>query len=86
MVAGEFQWWEAPAFKGNLVKRVSSKPKGYVSDTGLACHLAQLTSPRSLGGHPLLGALFETAMVCDVRRQASNLPGGAAFHHWRSAE
>ena len=85
VLRGTFQWWEAPAFKGNLVKRVSSKPKGYLSDTGLVCHLAQLNSPRALGGHPLLGALFETAMVHEIRKQQACLPGGGAFHHWRSA-
>jgi hypothetical protein len=51
----------------------------------LACHLAQFTSPRALGGHPLLGALFETAMVHEVRKQNSSLRGGGAFYHWRSA-
>jgi hypothetical protein len=85
VLRGTFQWWEAPAFKGNLVKRVSSKPKGYLSDTGLICHLAQLNSPRALGGHPLLGALFETAMVHEIRKQHACLPGGGAFHHWRSS-
>ena len=85
VLRGTFQWWEAPAFKGNLTKRVSSKPKGYLTDTGLACHLAQLTSARALGGHPLLGALFETAMAQEIRKQNACLPGGGAFHHWRSA-
>jgi hypothetical protein len=85
VLRGTFQWWEIPAFKGNLIKRVSSKPKGYLSDTGLACHLAHLTSPRALGGHPLLGSLFETAMVHEIRNQTARLSGGWAFHHWRSA-
>ena len=85
MLRGTFQWWEVPAFKGNLIKRVSSKPKGYLSDTGLACHLAQLSTPRALGGHPLLGALFETAMVHEIRKQNSGLGAGGAFYHWRSA-
>ena len=85
VLRGTFQWWEIPAFKGNLIKRVSSKPKGYLSDTGLACHLAHLTSPRALGGHPLLGSLFETAMVHEIRNQTAHLSGGGAFHHWRSA-
>jgi hypothetical protein len=85
VLRGTFQWWEAPAFKGNLVKRVSSKPKGYLSDTGLVCHLAQLNSPRALGGHPLLGALFETGMVHEIRKQQACLSGGGTFHHWRAA-
>jgi predicted AAA+ superfamily ATPase len=82
---GTFQWVEVPAFKGNVVKRVSSKPKGYLADTGLACHLAMITSPKTLSAHPLLGALFETAMVHEVRKQLYAGPGRATIHHWRSA-
>jgi predicted AAA+ superfamily ATPase len=85
VLAGTFQWFEVPAFKGNLVKRVSSKSKGHVTDTGLTCFHAQITSPRSLGGHPLLGPLFETAMVNELRKQAATLPGLTAWHHWRTA-
>jgi predicted AAA+ superfamily ATPase len=82
---GTFQWFEIPAFAGNLLKRVSSKPKGYLADTGLVCHHAQISSPKALGGHPLLGPLFETAMVNEILKQAGTLPGRTGFHHWRSA-
>lgn len=80
-----FQWFEVPAFKGNAVKRVSSKPKGYLTETGLICHHAQISSPKALGAHPLLGALFETAMVSELRKQAATLVGRTGLHHWRSA-
>jgi uncharacterized protein len=82
---GTFQWFEIPAFKGNLLKRVSSKPKGHLVDTGLICHYAQISSPKTLPGHPLLGPLFETAMVNEILKQAGTLPGRTGFHHWRSA-
>jgi len=82
---GTFQWFEVPAFEGNLLKRVSSKPKGYLADTGLICHHAQISSPKTLGGHPLLGPLFETAMVNEILKQAGTLSGRTGFHHWRSA-
>lgn len=82
---GTFQWFEIPAYSGNLLKRVSSKPKGYLTDTGLVCHHAQISSPKSLGGHPLLGPLFETAMVNEILKQAGTLSGRTGFHHWRSA-
>ncbi len=85
ILEGTYQWMHLPAFTGNLIKRVSSKPKGYISDTGLACHLSQLSSPKALGGHPMTGALFETAMVHEIRKQNSRLQGSAAFYHWRSA-
>ncbi|MDP2752446.1 MAG: DUF4143 domain-containing protein [Rhodocyclaceae bacterium] len=58
MLEATFQWFELPAFSGNPVKRVSARPKGYLADTGLACHHAGISSPRTLGGHPLFGALI----------------------------
>lgn len=85
ILSGTYQWREVPAWQGNAVKRVSGKPKGYLSDTGLLCHGQRISSPEALGGHPLLGALFETAVVNDIHRQASVLPFEPGFWHWRSA-
>lgn len=64
---------------------MSSKAKGYLADTGLACFHAHLSTPKALGGHPLARALFETAMVNEVRKQAEALTGATSFHHWRAA-
>ena len=80
-----FQWFELPAFSGNPTKRVASRSKGYLADTGLACFHAQLSSPQALGGHPLFGPLFETAMVCEIAKQAATLATRPTFHHWRAA-
>jgi predicted AAA+ superfamily ATPase len=85
VLTGTFQWHEVPAWHGNAVKRVASKPKGYLSDTGLACHGQRISSPDALAGHPLLGALFETAVVNDIRRQVSALPAAPGVWHWRAA-
>jgi predicted AAA+ superfamily ATPase len=85
ILVGTFQWFEHPALVGNPVKRVSSKPKGYLADTGLACFHAHLSAPQALGGHPLAGPLFETAMVNEVRKQAAILAGATSFYHWRAA-
>lgn len=83
MLVATFQWHEVPAFAGNAVKRVSSKPKGYFADSGLACNAQVLSSPRALAGHPLLGALFETAAVAEIRKQARFLSPAPRLHHWR---
>ncbi|GAB6041636.1 ATP-binding protein [Endothiovibrio diazotrophicus] len=80
-----FQWFELPAFSGNPAKRVSSRPKGYIADTGLACHHAHLSAPGALGGHPLFGALFETAMANELFKQTALLGTRPLFSHWRSA-
>lgn len=78
-----FQWFEIPAWHGNTVKRISSKPKGFIADTGLACHLSRITSSDALGGHPLTGALFETAVISEIRKLMAPLSRKAACYHWR---
>ena len=70
LLKATYQWFEVPAYSGNAVKRVSGKPKGYLADTGMTCHAQLLSSPEALGGHPMLGALFETAVVAEIRKQA----------------
>lgn len=84
MLAATYQWHEVPAYSGNTIKRISSKPKGYTSDTGLACSLQRISSPQALGGHPLVGALFETAMVDEIRKHAATLRTKPQLFHWRS--
>ena len=73
-----------PAYSGNAVKRVSSKAKGYLADTGLACHAQLLSSPTALGGYPTMGALFETAVVAEIRKHASTLSTPPQMYHWRT--
>ncbi len=85
VMEGTYQWFELPAFSGNLTKRVVSRPMGYLADTGLACFHTQISSPQALGGHPLFGPLFETAMVCELMKQAATLATRPAFYHWRAA-
>ncbi|MBP7638121.1 MAG: ATP-binding protein [Opitutae bacterium] len=79
-----FQWFELPAYQGNAIKRISAKPKGYLADTGLACHLSRITSPDALGGHPMAGALFETFVVSEIRKLCAAMERKPAIYHWRS--
>jgi predicted AAA+ superfamily ATPase len=79
-----FQWFEFPAFHRNSVKKISSKPKGHFADTGLACHLNRISSPHALGGHPMTGAFFETAVASEIRKLTSTMSRKAQFYHWRS--
>ena len=85
MLRASFQWYDVPAWSGNTVKRVSSKPKGYMADSGLACHGLAISSPRALASHPAMGAVFETAVVSEIRKQANALPTKPKMYHWRSA-
>lgn len=79
-----FQWFEAPAYHGNTIKRISSKPKGYLADTGLACSLQTIATPQALSGHPMAGALFESAVVGEIRKLAATLATPPNLYHWRS--
>jgi uncharacterized protein len=79
-----FQWHEIPAYHGNSLKRISLKPKGYFADTGFACHLNRLSSPRALAGHPMLGSVFETAAVAEIRKLMTAISGKAQLYHWRA--
>jgi len=85
MLKATFQWFDVPAFSGNLIKRVSNKPKGFIADTGFACAAQLISSPRALGGHPMLGALFETAVAAEIRKQCALLSPKPQIYHWRSA-
>jgi len=84
VLVATFQWHEVPAFFRNTVKRISRRPKGYLADTGLACAAMRISSPQALADHPALGAIFETAIVGEIRRLISVLSPKPALHHWRS--
>ncbi|MBN2189781.1 MAG: ATP-binding protein [Candidatus Aureabacteria bacterium] len=79
-----FQWFEIPAYSGNTIKRISAKPKGYISDTGLICTAQVISTPNAIGGHPLWGALFETAVIAEIRKLTSIITPIPNIYHWRS--
>ena len=63
---------------------MSSKPKGYISDTGFACAALAISAPQTIGGHPLWGHLFETACVAEIRKQCSFMSPMPQMYHWQS--
>jgi len=79
-----FQWFETAPYSGNTIKKVSGKPKGYIADTGMACAAQAISSPAAIGGHPLWGALFETAVVAEIRKQCLLLSPTPNLYHWRA--
>jgi predicted AAA+ superfamily ATPase len=84
LLKSTYQWFEVPAYSGNVVKRVSSKAKGYLADSGMACHAQLFSNPSAVGGHPLVGALFETAVVADIRKHAAAMSTPPQMYHWRT--
>jgi len=83
VLRGSFQWLEVPAFSSNHIKRLSSRPKGYLTDTGLACHLMRLSGPKAVQGHPAFGALFETLVVTEIWKQLQAQPSQPTLYHFR---
>ncbi|MFC1782756.1 ATP-binding protein [Planctomycetota bacterium] len=84
MLMATFQWFEVPAYSGNTIKRISSKSKGYIADTGIACSAQAISSPSAIAAHPLWGSLFETAVVGEIRKQCSVLFPKPNIYHWRT--
>jgi predicted AAA+ superfamily ATPase len=79
-----YQWFEIPPYHGNLVKRLSNKGKGYLTDTGLACYLAHVSTPQALATQPFLGPIFETHVVLEIQRMFSGITTPVNFFHWRA--
>ena len=79
-----FQWFEIPAYSGNTIKRVASKAKGYIADTGITCSAQAISSPQAIPSHPLWGSLFETAVVGEIRKQCSIMSPKPIMYHWRT--
>lgn len=79
-----FEWHEIPAFSMNTIKRISTKPKGYFSDTGQVCFCQAISTPSALSSNPLWGAVFETAVVNEIRKQLLWMTRPFNLYHWRS--
>ncbi|TVR48239.1 MAG: ATP-binding protein [Planctomycetota bacterium] len=78
------QWHEVEPFHGNTLKRLSRKPKGYAADSGQVCASLAIPSPQALVDHPSWGAIVETALVGDIRRQTQIMATRPQISHWRS--
>jgi predicted AAA+ superfamily ATPase len=79
-----FEWYEVPAFSMNAGKRISQKPKGYFSDSGQVCYCQAISSSEGLSVSPLWGAIFETAVVNEIRKQLLWMATTCNLYHWRS--
>ncbi|MCK4306124.1 MAG: ATP-binding protein [Candidatus Eisenbacteria sp.] len=84
LLANTYQWLELLPYHGNTIKRLSSKRKGHVRDTGLTCYLQRISSPDALAASPLLGAFFESWAVNLIHRQFTDLAMPPQAYHWRT--
>lgn len=77
-------WFELPAWTRNSIKRIAGKSKGYLCDTGLACHLMQIASPDAVMDHPAWGALFETFIHNEISKAMGRLDQAPNASHFRT--
>jgi hypothetical protein len=79
-----YQHIEIPPFSLNTVKRISSKPKGIITDSGLMCHSLVISNPEGILHHPAWGHIFETMVLMDLIKKINVMPFKPALYHWRS--
>ncbi|MGQ0846826.1 MAG: ATP-binding protein [Sporichthyaceae bacterium] len=73
-----------PAFGRNLTARVVKRPKVYIADSGLAASLLGKDANALLRStDPVAGALFETFVVGELRKQLSWSQTRARMYHFR---
>jgi predicted AAA+ superfamily ATPase len=71
-----------PPYLGNRSSRLIKSPKLYISDSGLACHLANMDVSGSVRDDPLFGALFETYAAQNLISILSSGWQNAALYFW----
>ncbi len=79
-----FQWVEIPAYSGNTLKRISGKPKGFMTDTGMLAQSLYISTPQALVSHPSWGSIVETLVVTDILKTFTTMSSPPAVYHWRS--
>lgn len=82
LVRSGLVWLLEPWFS-NGTRRLTKSPKLVVADTGLLSWLVGLASPDELMRSPLRGALWETAVLNELRRELALRPLSAQLAFWR---
>lgn len=72
-----------PPYFRNFSKRLVSSSKVYFCDTGLVCWLMGIETVSQLHLHPQYGAIFETAIVLELRKRSLNDGRLPRLYFWR---
>jgi predicted AAA+ superfamily ATPase len=75
-----------PAWHPNRLRRQVKRPKLHVGDTGVACALLGIAARGLAADRQSLGALLETFVLQELKRQASWLPEPVSFFHFRDRD
>lgn len=71
-----------PYYK-NLNKRLTKLPKLFFYDTGIAAALLGITNEQQMFSHYMRGALFESMMISDLKKQYYNAGLRPNLYFWR---
>jgi uncharacterized protein len=69
----------------NFNKRLVKTPKLYFLDTGLVCYLLRIRSAAELRLHSCRGAVFETFVVSELIKNATNRGEEPSLYFWRDS-
>lgn len=76
---------DVPAWSANLSKRLVKTPKIYLNDSGLMAHLLGYDTARLANEPGLPGALLETFVQAELRKQLGWSDTSARLMHYRTA-
>ncbi len=80
-----FQVHKVTPYSVNPSKRLIKAPKLYWADSGLAAHLAGVSSVNALRSSPLLGAFAENAVLSGLLTWREATHPRSEIHYWRTA-
>ncbi|RDB06882.1 ATP-binding protein [Runella aurantiaca] len=69
----------------NFNKRLIKSPKLYFYDTGLLCHLLNMTDARQVETYYQRGSLFENAIIADMSKNRFNRGVSPQFYFWQDS-
>ena len=75
-----------PAWRGSEFRRLVKTPKLHAVDTGMMCALRGITRRRLMRNPAELGALLESFVYNELRKQACWVDGPLTFHHYRDKD
>ena len=81
-----FQVFRVAPYHANVGKRVVKTPKAYLSDTGMACHLADADDWPTLQRRNQAGAMLETWVAGELRKLISISPTRTGLYYWRTRD
>ncbi len=70
-------------FHKNFDKRLTKRHKLYFFDTGIACSLLGINSPKELSASVWRGPMFECLVMSDLYKQFTNLGRRPPLYFWR---